>query len=112
MKSAHTTQPTDAAATQPDQMREGMSGNVIATTDALADGLVEGVIVEGSRGRYRVQTAAGDLLYVIRGKLRKALTYAENAESAQARNWVGASWRCWGHRAGVSRACSTPWSLG
>ena len=50
-------------------------------TDRLTDGLVEGLIVEGSMGRYRVETPGGDLICVIRGKLRKELTYAESAQA-------------------------------
>lgn len=41
--------------------------------------LVEGLIVDGSRGIYRVETPAGILACTIRGRLRKELTYAESA---------------------------------
>jgi ribosome biogenesis GTPase / thiamine phosphate phosphatase len=37
--------------------------------------LLDGLIVDGSRGQYRVETAAGPLLCVIRGRLRKQLEY-------------------------------------
>lgn len=43
--------------------------------------LVEGLIIDGSRGLYRVQTPAGDLLCTIRGRLRKELSYAESANA-------------------------------
>ncbi|MGH2486670.1 MAG: ribosome small subunit-dependent GTPase A [Ktedonobacterales bacterium] len=43
--------------------------------------LVEGLIVDGSRGIYRVQTPTGDLLCTIRGRLRKELSYAESANA-------------------------------
>lgn len=43
--------------------------------------LVEGLIVDGSRGLYRVETPAGLLTCTIRGRLRKELTYAESASA-------------------------------
>lgn len=51
------------------------------TATAAPDGLVEGLIVEGSRGRYRVETPLGELACVIRGKLRKELVYAESDQT-------------------------------
>ncbi len=56
----------------------------VATEDistAAPDGLVEGLIVEGSCGRYRVETPLGELACVIRGKLRKELVYAESDQT-------------------------------
>jgi ribosome biogenesis GTPase len=41
--------------------------------------LAEGMIIEGSRGRYRVETPAGPLLCTIRGRLRKQLEYPLSA---------------------------------
>lgn len=46
---------------------------------ASAPALVEGLIVDGSRGIYRVETATGILSCTIRGRLRKELTYADSA---------------------------------
>jgi ribosome biogenesis GTPase len=40
--------------------------------------LVEGLIVDGSRGQYRVETPQGNFLCVIRGRLRKELEYPES----------------------------------
>ncbi|MFI5272395.1 MAG: ribosome small subunit-dependent GTPase A, partial [Ktedonobacterales bacterium] len=40
--------------------------------------LIEGLIVDGSRGMYRVETPVGHFTCTIRGRLRKELTYAEN----------------------------------
>ena len=45
-----------------------------------ADATLEGLVLEGSRGQYRVQTAQGTLLCVLRGKLRKNLIYAHSSE--------------------------------
>jgi ribosome biogenesis GTPase len=45
------------------------------------DGLAEGLIVDGSRGLYRVRTEQGDLLCTIRGRLRKELTYAQSTNA-------------------------------
>ena len=42
---------------------------------------VEGLITEGSRGRYRVTAEAGALWCVVRGRLRKELIYAESASA-------------------------------
>jgi ribosome biogenesis GTPase len=44
-------------------------------------GLLDGLIVDGSRGLYRVQTAAGVYLCTIRGRLRKELVYAESGNA-------------------------------
>ncbi len=41
------------------------------------------MIVEGSRGMYRVETAAGALLCTIRGRLRKQLEYPSSASAHQ-----------------------------
>ena len=46
--------------------------------DAIAAGLSDGLIIDGSRGIYRVETDAGLMTCTIRGKLRKQLTYAES----------------------------------
>ena len=48
------------------------------------DTLVEGLIIDGSRGLYRVRTPSGDLLCAIRGRLRKELSYAESANTRKA----------------------------
>lgn len=53
----------------------------LATTEST---LIEGLITEGSRGRYRVEGKAGALWCVVRGRLRKALTYAESAAGSRA----------------------------
>ena len=43
--------------------------------------LVEGLIVDGSRGIYRVETSIGLLSCTIRGRLRKELTYADSTSA-------------------------------
>ena len=43
--------------------------------------LVEGLIVDGSRGIYRVETPEGPVVCTIRGRLRKVLEYAESASA-------------------------------
>ena len=45
----------------------------------VAEPTLEGLVLEGSRGQYRVQTAQGTLLCVLRGKLRKNLIYAHSS---------------------------------
>ena len=47
-----------------------------------ARGLIEGLIVEGSRGVYRVETAVGPLQCSIRGRLRKQFTYAKSGQTS------------------------------
>jgi ribosome biogenesis GTPase len=48
-------------------------------TSATETTLLDGLIVDGSRGQYRVETAAGTLLCTIRGRLRKQLEYPTSA---------------------------------
>ena len=48
-----------------------------APADTLA--LLEGLVIEGARGVYRVDTAQGVLLSELRGKLRKKLVYAASS---------------------------------
>lgn len=43
-----------------------------------APALAEGLIVDGNRGRYRVETPAGTFLCTIRGRLRKELEYSQS----------------------------------
>ncbi|HEY8599522.1 MAG TPA: ribosome small subunit-dependent GTPase A [Thermomicrobiales bacterium] len=50
-------------------------------------GLLEGLIVNGSRGMYQVETEIGPLLCTIRGRLRKNLVYAKS-ESTKTRKSV------------------------
>lgn len=45
---------------------------------ATSRDLVEGLIVDGGRGIYRVETSRGILACTIRGRLRKELSYAES----------------------------------
>jgi ribosome biogenesis GTPase len=54
---------------------------------AAGAGLLEGLIVDGSRGMYRVETSEGALLCTIRGRLRKQLVYA-TSESTVTRKSV------------------------
>jgi ribosome biogenesis GTPase len=46
-----------------------------------ASPLLEGRITDGSRGRYLVETDSGAFWCVLRGRLRKELTYAESASA-------------------------------
>jgi ribosome biogenesis GTPase len=55
-------------------------------SDGAAEGaadtpLAEGLIVDGSRGQYRVETTAGMLTCTIRGRLRKQLAYPTSASA-------------------------------
>jgi ribosome biogenesis GTPase len=43
--------------------------------------LIEGLIVDGSRGQYRVETAQGAYVCTIRGRLRKQLAYPTSANA-------------------------------
>jgi ribosome biogenesis GTPase / thiamine phosphate phosphatase len=45
--------------------------------------LLDGLIVDGSRGQYRVETADGALLCTIRGRLRKQLEYPTSASGSK-----------------------------
>lgn len=47
-------------------------------TTAVRPDLLEGLIVDGNRGIYRVETAAGAFVCTIRGRLRKELVYAKS----------------------------------
>jgi ribosome biogenesis GTPase len=49
------------------------------STPSGATPLAEGLIVDGSRGQYHVETPAGLLLCTIRGRLRKHLVYPTSA---------------------------------
>jgi ribosome biogenesis GTPase / thiamine phosphate phosphatase len=53
-----------------------------------ASGLLEGLITEGSRGRYRVETPSGALWCTLRGRLRKELIYAESAAARRSARQV------------------------
>lgn len=53
-----------------------------AVAVAAEKGFIEGLIVEGSRGVYRVETAEGPILCSIRGRLRKQLTYAKSGQTS------------------------------
>lgn len=56
-------------------------------TENGASRLVEGLIVDGNRGMYRVEIEGGSLLCSIRGRLRKQLIYA-TSDSTTARKSV------------------------
>jgi len=49
---------------------------------ATEKGFLEGLIVAGSRGVYRVETETGPLLCSIRGRLRKQFTYAKSGQTS------------------------------
>lgn len=55
---------------------------------AAADRLIEGRITEGSRGRYLVETASSSYWCVLRGRLRKELTYPESASGRRGASHV------------------------
>ena len=54
------------------EMRDGASG---VSSSGTSGDLLDGLIVDGSRGQYRVETTAGVLVCTIRGRLRKQLEY-------------------------------------
>ena len=70
MSSKHTTHAAHAARRQAEQTTDGATASASALTD--------GLIVDGSRGLYMVETAVGVLRCVIRGKLRKDLEYGSH----------------------------------
>lgn len=45
-------------------------------------GLIEGLVMDGSRGIYRVETAIGPITCTIRGRLRKQLIYAKSEQTS------------------------------
>lgn len=60
-----------------------------ATAVADLPGTLEGLIVEGSRGFYKVETGEGTLVCTIRGRLRKQLQYADSGATAARRSAIG-----------------------
>jgi ribosome biogenesis GTPase / thiamine phosphate phosphatase len=55
---------------------ESESAPIPTESDAVtASALVEGVVIDGNRGQYRVETTDGVLLCTLRGKLRKDLIH-------------------------------------
>ncbi len=57
-------------------------------TSNSASPLLEGLITNGSRGRYQVETASGAFWCVLRGRLRKELIYPESASARRAAHRV------------------------
>lgn len=55
-------------------------------TAEMGAGLLEGLITDGSRGMYRVETSEGALLCTIRGRLRKQLVYAKSDNTSLRRS--------------------------
>lgn len=53
------------------------------TVAGQSTALLDGLIVDGSRGMYRVETAQGSLTCTIRGRLRKELHYGEGSQKRQ-----------------------------
>lgn len=59
------------------QNRQTIAPSSETNSTEHASPLLEGRITEGSRGRYRVETRSGPYWCVLRGRLRKELTYPE-----------------------------------
>lgn len=57
------------------------SRDTTASHETDRDTLIEGLIMDGSRGQYRVETPQGAFLCTIRGRLRKQLTYSESTSA-------------------------------
>ena len=72
----------DDVTPQPSPSRADGTGQPAARSSGAL--LVEGLIIDGSRGLYRVRTSDGDLLCTIRGRLRKELSYGESANTRKA----------------------------
>ncbi len=72
---------SDAPEKEQNTMNISSAPNVAQTYRTDAPALVEGLITEGSRGRYRVEAASGALWCVVRGRRRKELIYAESASA-------------------------------
>jgi ribosome biogenesis GTPase len=58
--------------------RKAQRAQSSAETSADAGALIEGLIIDGSRGLYQVETEVGVYACTIRGRLRKELTYADS----------------------------------
>jgi ribosome biogenesis GTPase / thiamine phosphate phosphatase len=78
-------------ASKQKQRRLAQAEGTVAVLDPVAEapaeapakpGLIEGLIVDGSRGIYRVETAEGPFSCTIRGRLRKQLVYAESSNTS------------------------------
>lgn len=72
---------------EPTTLTAGITENALLeqredTTIPTEDGLIEGLIMDGNRGIYRVQTEMGTLVCTIRGRLRKHLTYAQSTQTS------------------------------
>lgn len=59
--------------------RDATAASTTTTTTPPASNLLDGLIVDGSRGQYRVETPAGVFTCTIRGRLRKQLLYPTSA---------------------------------
>lgn len=68
----------DASEKEQSSMDIGSAALTAQTSTTTESALIEGLITEGSRGRYRVEAGADALWCVVRGRLRKELTYAES----------------------------------
>ncbi|HLZ22034.1 MAG TPA: ribosome small subunit-dependent GTPase A [Ktedonobacterales bacterium] len=58
--------------------RYSADSQISHTEPTSVPSFLEGLITDGSRGVYRVETDAGDFTCTIRGRLRKELVYAES----------------------------------
>ncbi len=73
--------PLSAGEKEQDSMKMNSATQTMLTIDEEQTSLVEGLITEGSRGRYRVEAPAGALWCLVRGRLRKELIYAESTSA-------------------------------
>ena len=67
--------------------RRSLSDSDFDSADIDVPSLLEGLVVDGSRGIYRVETPEGAFRCEIRGRLRKQLSYAQ-AGNTPSRNSV------------------------
>jgi ribosome biogenesis GTPase len=70
-----------AAEKELDTMNSSQTNHITQTFESGDIALIEGLITDGSRGRYRVEAPSGALWCVVRGRLRKELVYAESTSA-------------------------------
>jgi ribosome biogenesis GTPase / thiamine phosphate phosphatase len=78
-----TSQPLSKTPANANDSREAAGAPPSSQPGEPGQDLLDGLIVDGSRGQYRVETAAGALICTIRGRLRKQLEYPTSASGSK-----------------------------
>ena len=92
-KFAHDFASFDATEKEQITMNMHSAPHTAQTIETTEIALIEGLVTEGSRGRYRVEAATDALWCVVRGRLRKEITYAESASARRTARAVKVSQR-------------------